>query len=124
MPDKWEKDYINPEGNKEPEFSSDKDKPIEEVKYYKQVDTDGFKRTYNEETGYWTFQCSLKNYESEIEIFFKLLPYFIESIDHLEYFYEEDTWSQKYELVNGKVVETSDKFVLYGYEDENSKWGY
>lgn len=77
-------------------------------------DTDGFNRTYDKATGRWTFQCSLKNYEGEIETFFELLPDFIESIEHLEYFYEEWRYSTKYELINGEVVATNTKFVDYG----------
>lgn len=80
-----------------------------------EVATDGFERSYNEETGYWTFQCSLKNYGCEIEQFFELLPYFIESIEHLEYFYEEDDYSQRYELVNREVIRTNVEFIKYGY---------
>lgn len=75
--------------------------------------TDGFERTYDEETGYWAFQCSLKNYESEIESFFDLIPFFIEKIEHLEYFYEEWDYSTKYELINGKVICTDEKFIKY-----------
>lgn len=77
-------------------------------------DTDGFDRTYDEETGRWTFQCSLKNYENEIESFFELIPEFIESIEHLEYFYEEWKYSEKYDLVNGKVTLVEPKFINYG----------
>ena len=74
---------------------------------------DGFERTYNKETGYWTFQCSLKNYESEIENWFELLPLFVEKIDHLEYFYEEDEYSSKYDLVDGEIVCVDNKFIEY-----------
>ena len=77
------------------------------------VDADGFERTYNEETGYWTFQCSLKNYENEIEIFFSILPLFVESVDHLEYFYEEWASSQRYDIVNGKVELVERDFIEY-----------
>src|SRR5690554_2640406 len=35
------------------------------------VATDGFERSYDLETGLWTFQCSLKNYESTIQYFFE-----------------------------------------------------
>lgn len=108
MPDEWETDYINEKGEREISFGS----------YYKQADTDGFERTYNEETGYWAFQCSLKNYESEIETFFNLIPFFIEKIEHLEYFYEEWDWSTRYDLVNGNVVEINDKFVQYNDRGE------
>ena len=103
MPESWEADYINDKGEKEIDFG----------KYYKQMPTDGFERTYNEETGYWTFQCSLKNYEDEIGSFFELIPYFIESIEHLEYFYEEMTWSKEYKLIDNGVVLVNDKFIKY-----------
>jgi hypothetical protein len=105
MPKEWETILLDVNG----------DKVIEFDKYYMQVATDGFERSYNEETGYWAFQCSLKNYGCEIEQFFELLPYFIESIEHLEYFYEEDDYSQRFELVNGEVVRTNVEFIKYGY---------
>ena len=63
-----------------------------------------FKRAWDASTGRWVFQCSLKNYENEIEQWFEILPYFIEKIDHLEYLYEEDDASTMYGLVDGKVV--------------------
>jgi len=77
--------------------------------------TDGFERTYNKETGYWTFQCSLKNYESEIQEWFEIVPYFIEKIEHLEYFYEEWDYSSQYDIVDGEVKLVDDKFEHYGY---------
>jgi len=113
MPNSWEKDYINLHGEKVPEFSSDFGKPLSEVYYLKQIPTDGFATKYNEDTGYWSFQCSLKNYNGEIERFFDLLPYFIESVEHLEYFYEEDKFSQKYELIDNKIIMTNSKFIKY-----------
>lgn len=105
MPHKWETYYINENGEKEIEFAN----------YYKQVATDGFERTYNKETGYWAFQCSLKNYNFEIEQWFGILPYFIEKIEHLEYFYEEDDYSSKYDLVDGVIKEVDNKFIRYGW---------
>lgn len=75
--------------------------------------TDGFERTYNKNTGYWTFQCSLKNYEDEIEHWFELLPMFVERIEHLEYFYEEWSYSRQYKLVDNEIVCTNDEFVKY-----------
>lgn len=77
------------------------------------VDGDGFDLKYDKETGYWTFQCSLKNYWSTIEEFFEILPYFIESIESLEYFYEEQAYSHKYELIENKVVLTNTRHILY-----------
>ena len=85
--------------------------------------TDGFERAYGDKTGYWAFQCSLKNYTGTIEAFLKLLPYFIESVEHLEVFYEEWDWSEKYELIDGEIKMTKDKFVRYNYyiddDDDN-----
>lgn len=77
-------------------------------------DTNGFDRKWNGETGYWTFQCSLKNYEGEIEEWFKIVPYFIERIEHLEYFYEEWDYSKQYDLVDGEVKIINEKFRDYG----------
>lgn len=109
MPDEWEKDYIDENGNKQFAFAN----------YYIQVATDGFEREYNENTGYWAFQCSLKNYEDEIEAFFKLIPYFIEKIEYLEYYYETWTYSYKYELIDGTVALTNDRYKKYGYDDRD-----
>lgn len=80
-------------------------------------DTDGFERTWNKDTGYWTFQCSLKNYEKTIEKWFEIIPYFIEKIEHLEYLFESWTYSKRYDLVNGRIVMTNEKFEKYGYDD-------
>ena len=99
MPDEWEAEPYNKYGDGTP--------------------TDGFERTYNEETGYWTFQCSLKNYQSEIESFFDLIPFFIEKIEHLEYFYEEWDWSSRYDLYNGMVFKIDSKFIKYNDYVEN-----
>lgn len=107
MPDEWEKDYINEKGEKEVHFVSGN------RTYYKQVPSDDFDRKYNEETGYWTFQCSLKNYDYEIEQWIDILPYFIEKIEHLEVYYEEDEYSQKYDLVDDIVKIVNDKFIKY-----------
>lgn len=98
MPDEWE---VNPYD-------------------YDSQATDGFDRTYNKETGYWTFQCSLKNYELEIEEFLNLMPYFIESVEWCEYYYEEWAYSSKYELIDNTMTCTDTKFIKYrddiGYE--------
>jgi len=83
-------------------------------KYYSSAkDADGFERTWNKETGYWTFQCSLKNYESEIEEWFKIVPYFIEKIEHLEYFYEEWEYSDQYNLIDGEIKLVNEEFIKY-----------
>lgn len=82
MPDSWETGY-----------------------YPNEVATDGFDRKIDLETGYWTFQCSLKNRSYEIEQFFlEVLPVIISSSDHIEYFYEEQTEGIMYEFSNGKIL--------------------
>lgn len=77
--------------------------------------TDGFVRKYDKNTGYWSFQCSLKNYEGTIEEFFKLVPYFIDSVEHAEVYYEEWAYSKKYELRDGVMIRTDNCFIQYGY---------
>ena len=79
--------------------------------------TDGFERTYNKENGVWTFQCSLKDYENTIEEFLALVPYFIESIEHCEVFYEEWIYSEKYELIENAIVLTNSQYIKYGYDN-------
>lgn len=92
-------------------------KPYDE--YYNGTPTDGFNRTYDENTGRWTFQCSLKNYCDTIEEFLKIVPYFIEEVEHAEVYYEEWCYSQRYELINGEMKMTNNKFIQYdyGYDD-------
>lgn len=102
MPDKWERYDNNLEKYSDEWFMS-------------AIDTDGFHRTWNKESGYWTFQCSLKNYEDEIENWFELLPLFIEEIEHLEYFYEEWNYSHRYELIDNKVICTNKNFIKYSF---------
>ncbi|MGJ0846499.1 hypothetical protein ACR77J_07415 [Tissierella praeacuta] len=100
MPDEWE-------------WYNDKFKEYSSEWFDSAEATDGFERTYNKDTGYWTFQCSLKNYESEIENWFKLIPLFIEKIEHLEYFYEEWEYSSRYDIVNGEVICIDEDFIKY-----------
>lgn len=99
----------------------------EEGKFPNQEATDGFERNIDLKTGYWTFQCSLKNYNQEIQQFFsEVLLEIIDSVDHIEYYYEEWARSKFYELKDGKIVNSDRKGILYGYEgeEENSYWGY
>ena len=67
-------------------------------------DYNSFNLYYNEETGYWTFKCSLKNYDNELEKFIDLVPYFIEKVFHFEYLYEEWEESRLYALKNNELV--------------------
>lgn len=72
--------------------------------YPNEVATDGFERNIDLKTGYWSFQCSLKNYEGEIQQFFKeVLPNIISASEHIEYLYEEWETSDFYEFVNGEI---------------------
>lgn len=88
--------------------------------------TDGFERQFDGNTGYWAFQCSLKNYENDIERFFELiLENIAEKVIHLEYYYEEWTRSVFYELVDGKITRSEREGIKYGYEDDHDYgfWG-
>ncbi|PTY93031.1 hypothetical protein [Heyndrickxia sporothermodurans] len=82
------------------------------------VPTDGFDRKFDPETGLWTFQCSLKNYEDTIETFMEnVLARIAEKVIHLEYYYEEWDKSIMYDIVDGKVVELKGQGRTYVDED-------
>lgn len=71
----------------------------------------------NEETRIWSFQCSLKNYDSTISKFIEIiLNNIVEEIDELEDFYEECTHSNKYVLKDGNIVGSEE--VGYKYEED------
>lgn len=87
--------------------------------------TDGFNRQFDEKTGYWAFQCSLKNYKRDIEKFFDLiLNNIAEKIIHLEEYYEEWIYSKKYDFVNGKIECVNHQFIKYGVEDDYDYSGW
>lgn len=78
------------------------------------VDSDGHlvfnesavERSYNEDTGFWSFQCSLKNYEGEIDFFIdKVIPVLCDSVEFCERYYEEDAYSTFYMLSDGKMYD-------------------
>lgn len=77
------------------------------------IPTDGFDKTYDKGTGLWTFQCSLKNYNYSIQEFFKILPHFIESVEHLEYYFEGSKYSEKYDLIDNEIVLVNGSFICY-----------
>ncbi|PFX43670.1 hypothetical protein COL24_05255 [Bacillus toyonensis] len=67
--------------------------------------TDGFERQFNIETGFWAFQCCLKNYGNVIDHFLTdVLANIIESAEHIETKHEEDDVSKMFDFVNGKIV--------------------
>lgn len=72
------------------------------------VKAEGFDNSYNEETGYWTFACSLKNYENEIQAFLSIAPYFIESVEHIEVLYEESNESDLYIMIGDQIVKSGE----------------
>jgi len=86
--------------------------------------TDGFDTKFESETGLWSFQCSLKNYDDTIEYFFEhVLSKVTQEVIHLEYYYEEWTRSKFYELINGKIVESDKEGIKYGYEENDGYEG-
>lgn len=105
MPDEWE------------------DTPKKEDGSYDWIDataTDGFNREFNKETGYWSFQCSLKNYENDIEKFMDLiLENIAEKIVHLEKYYEEQVYSERYDFIDGKIKCIDTMFNKYGYDESD-----
>lgn len=84
---------------------------------YDTEDVDEFKRELNKESRIWTFQCSLKNYDDEIEYFIEnIIPMIAEDVLHLEEFYEEWETSIIYKMNESKeIVESEDRYV---YVDE------
>jgi len=76
--------------------------------------TDGFYRDFNKESGLWTFQCSLKNYESTIEYFLEnVLSKVVETIIHLEYYYEEWDQSIMFEIIDGQISKSNKEGIKY-----------
>lgn len=91
----------------------------EEGEYPNQQPTDGFARKFDVETGFWTFQCSLKNYDRVIEHFFAdVLSNIIVSAEHIECKHEEDHESIIYKYLNNEIV----RFDEQTYRKRVSKW--
>lgn len=68
---------------------------------------EGLDYGFDENTGYWSFSCALKNYEKTIEYFIEnVLTEIAEEAYTIETLYECDDASQKYVLSNG-VLELS-----------------
>jgi len=76
-----------------------------------------FSNDFNNESGLWVFQCSLKNYDNEIEQFFKLvLENIVDRIIHLETFHEEDMYSKRWDFIEGKICCVDHQFINYKEE--------
>lgn len=81
------------------------------------IATDGFDLSFNKDTGRLTFQCSLKNYNDEIDIFISnVIPEICESVEHCEEYYEEDDVSDLYYLEDGEMVRYEG--IRYRFFDE------
>ncbi|OME54046.1 hypothetical protein BSK59_15810 [Paenibacillus odorifer] len=77
-------------------------------------DVSEFNRKFIKETGLWTFQCSLKNYELTIQHFFEnVLNKITQEVIHLEYYYESWENSIFLDLIEGKIVRTEKKGIKY-----------
>lgn len=91
----------------------------EEGEYPNERPTDGFERKFDIETGSWTFQCSLKNYDGVIEYFFNdVLANIIQSADHIES-KQECEESILYQFINGEITRI-DKFKCNKISQRNS----
>lgn len=89
--------------------------------------TDGFDRKFDPETGLWTFQCSLKNYDDTIENFLdNVLSRITEEVIHLEYYYEEWSRSRMLFLDDGEISINLDpnSGVVYRPEEEDNSYGF
>lgn len=76
-------------------------------------DNDSFNRSYDKNTGFWKFSCSLKNGDNTIEHFIELIPFFIETVEYFEYYYEEWEYSQKWELIDNQMIKINNEFIKY-----------
>jgi hypothetical protein len=68
-------------------------------------DVNSKNKKYDINTGFWSFKCSLKNYDYTIEEFFKIIPHFTEYLIYLEYLYEDWEESKYYKLEDNKIIE-------------------
>ena len=72
---------------------------------------------FNKDTGELNFQCSLKNYEGEIQAFLNIIPNFTEVLYHCEVLYEEWLTGNLYEIQDKElvlIVKATDNLDEYG----------
>ena len=69
---------------------------------------------WDENTGHWQFQCSLKNYNFTIEEFIDLLPYLCEYVHLCETMHEEDEYSTLWEVRGNQIYVACKNFRKYG----------
>lgn len=87
---------------------------------------DGFDLKFNLETGLWTFQCSLKDYDNTIEYFItNVLTEICDFSYHIESIYELEEKSTMFEIKNGNLKEL-DKRINYSIcsDTDAGYWGY
>ena len=79
---------------------------------------------YDEKTGIWVFQCSLKNYDSTIKHFLEnVASQIIEQAIHIETLYEEDRYGTFFKLENGELILDEDKKIDYRpWEDDKEHY--
>lgn len=69
-----------------------------------EIATDGFGNIFDMKTGYWAFQCCLKNSENVVNVFLQdVLSQLIESAIHIEVKHEEDDEGELYRFINGHI---------------------
>lgn len=99
--------------------------PYDEEKPWNCRATNGFDRYFNKETGLLCFQCSLKNYDSTIELFLnKVAKVIIDKTIHIEVLYEEDEVSTLYNIENNNIKELDYGIRYSEYYNELPIWGY
>ena len=72
---------------------------------------------FNKSTGELNFQCSIKNYDGEIQAFLNIVPNFTETLQHCEVLYEEWLTGDFYKLKDGELmlaVKAIDNLDEYG----------
>jgi len=73
-----------------------------------------FQRKFEPETGHWTFSCSLKNYQSEIELFCNSVLSVIAESGYFEILYEEWECEKRYGIEDfDRTLETGDEGLLF-----------
>lgn len=81
--------------------------------------------SFNEQTGVWTFQCSLKNYDSTIDYFLEnVASKIIEEAIHIETLYEEDRYGTFYKLENGELIRDENKKIDYRPWEDDTEYYY
>ena len=76
--------------------------------------TEGFELDYDSKTGYWKFQCELKNYSGTIEKFVEMIPDLCSKVEHLEYLDEDWEESRLYAMGTNKTYVLKNEVLKEG----------